>query len=74
VSDGLLYLFTTASGFIAIALLGHLVMKISDPAHIDVGTAALIVFLAIYGVLGITAQLPHLMQGGKLLPTGFGGK
>jgi hypothetical protein len=67
-SDGILYFATTASGFFALAIFHNIIKRISDPAHVDAGSAALLVFLAIYGLFGITAQLPHLIQSGKLIP------
>jgi hypothetical protein len=68
VADGFFYLVTTLSGFAALAAFAKVFHGISDPGNIAGGTAALLVFLAIYAVLGITAQLPMLIQQGKLLP------
>jgi hypothetical protein len=72
-ADGLFYLATTASGFIAFALCFELFVRITDPANIAGGTALLLTFLAVYGVLGVTGQLPYLIQQGKLLPPSLGG-
>jgi hypothetical protein len=32
------------------------------------GTATLLIFLVIFGVLGVTGQVPDLVQRGKILP------
>ena len=68
-SDGFFYFVTTTSGFVSLVLCQHLFEKIPDISRIAVGTASLLVFLAIYGVLGATGQLPSLIQSGKLLPS-----
>ncbi len=72
-ADGLLYFATSVSGFIALVLCFELSARIPDPASIAIGTATLLVFLAVYGILGVTGQLPYLIQKGKLLPSFFGG-
>ena len=72
-ADGWFYLITSASGTAALLICLELVSRIPDYANIAGGTAALLVFLAVYGVLGITGQLPSLIQLGKFGPTSFGG-
>lgn len=68
-ADGLTYFVTSASGFISLALCWKLSDNISDPAKIEVGTAALLGFFVVYGVLGVTGKLPDLIDRGKLSPT-----
>ena len=72
-ADGLFYFVTSASGFVSLMLCWELSVRISDPANIAVGTAALLGFLAVYGILGVTGQLPDLIQKGKLFPPSLGG-
>ena len=67
-ADGLFYFLTSVSGVIALALCLKLSARIVDPTNIAVGTATILVFLAVYGILGISGQLPYLVQQGKLLP------
>lgn len=65
-ADGFFYFVTTASGFAAMAKFVKLLHQIKEPGNISAGTAAFLSFLALYGVLGITAQLPFLIQRGRL--------
>ena len=68
-ADGFFYLVTTASGFAALAGSFHMFRAVSeDPTNVSGGTVTLLLFLWIYGILGVTAQLPPLIQQGKLLP------
>jgi hypothetical protein len=72
-ADGLTYFVTSASGFVSLMLCWNLSVRISDPAKIEVGTAALLGFLAVYGILGVTGKMPNLIDRGKLSPTSLGG-
>ena len=65
-ADGLTYFITSASGFLSLILCWKLSVRISDPAKIDVGTAAILCFLAVYGILGVTGKMPYLIDKGKL--------
>jgi len=68
-ADGFFYLVTTASGFAALAASFHMFHAVSeDPTNVSGGTVTLLLFLWTYGILGVTAQLPPLIQQGKLLP------
>jgi len=67
-ADGLTYFVTSASGFVSLILCWKLSVRISDPAKIEVGTAALLGFLAVYGILGVTGKMPYLIDKGKLFP------
>jgi hypothetical protein len=64
IPDAILYGGASLSGFVALHLANRL--PLWQPAGISPGTATVFVFLAVYGVLGVLGQLPHLMQLGKL--------
>jgi len=67
VEDGLFFFVTSAAGFVA--LYGaYQMLKTVQPQAISVGVAAALVFLALFGILGVSGQLPHLLQQGKFLP------
>ena len=68
VADALLYLVSTASGFLALFLAYALAIRIEKFSEIGTGTSVILVFLALFGILGVAGQLPHLLQEGKLLP------
>jgi hypothetical protein len=70
IPDMVFYLVCTASGFLALFLAVELLTRLKDPSQIALGTSVLLVFLAVYGILGVTGQLPNLIQQGKLLPPG----
>ncbi|MEK7759197.1 MAG: hypothetical protein AAB304_06305 [Pseudomonadota bacterium] len=72
-ADGLTYFVTSASGFGSLVLCWEISIRISDPAKIEVGAAALLGFLAVYGILGVTGKMPHLIDRGKLSPPSLGG-
>ena len=65
IADALLYLITTFSGFLAIYGAIKILSKVSDIHNISGGTASVIIFMLLYGILGISGQLPHLLQQGK---------
>lgn len=65
-ADGFTYFVTSASGFVALAFCWELLTRISDPSKIEGGTATLFGFLLIYGILGVTGKMPHLIDRGKL--------
>ncbi len=71
--DGFTYFVTSASGFGSLMLCWELSVRISDPAKIEVGTATLLGFLAVYGILGVTGKMPDLIDRGKLSPPSLGG-
>jgi hypothetical protein len=66
ISDGLLYLFSTLAGFASLLLAYWILERIPCVDKISAGTASLLIFLVLFGILGVTAQLPHLLQEGKL--------
>ena len=73
IADMVFYVVCTASGFLALFLAVELSARLKDPAEIALGTSVLLVFLAVYGILGVTGQLPSLIQQGRLLPPGVKG-
>jgi hypothetical protein len=64
-ADGLLYLMSSLAGFVALLLDYRLFEHVQSLQDISGGAATLVVFLAIFGLLGVTGQLPHLLQQGK---------
>lgn len=65
VADALLYLITTFSGFLAIYGANNILSRVGDIRNISGGTASVVIFMLLYGILGISGQLPHLLQQGK---------
>jgi hypothetical protein len=65
ISDMFFYLITTLSGFLTLFLAYFILKNVQDFSKISTGLSALLIFLTAYGVLGICAQLPNLMQLGK---------
>ncbi len=75
ISDAIFYFVSCAAGFVALYFAYQLSVLLPDPANISAGTSVLLIFLAVFGLLGVTGQLPFLIQQGKLLPPGLpGGK
>ena len=64
IADMLFYLFTTLLGFVALFLSYHILNSIPDVVEIGAGLSALLIFLMVFGVLGISGQLPYLIQKG----------
>jgi hypothetical protein len=56
------------SGFGSLMLCWDIWGRIPDPIKIEGGTAALLGFLAVYGILGVTGKMPGLIDRGKLSP------
>ena len=74
IADAILYVVCTATGFLA--LWGAYLLAVQVPSFLTVsaGTSVLLAVLALVGILGVTGQLPHLLQQGKLLPPWIGGE
>lgn len=68
IADGLTYFITSFSGFWPLELCWDISVRIADPAKIEAGTAALLGFLAVYGILGVTGKMPEVIDRGKLSP------
>jgi len=55
-----------AAGFIALYMEYRVLIRIHDLSDIGLGTAAMLVFLSIFSVLGIAGQLPFTLFHGKI--------
>ncbi len=68
-ADMLFYFVCSAAGFAALWLTYDLYFHIPSFAELSAGAAVLFLSLALFGLLGVTGQLPSLIQLGKLLPS-----
>ena len=64
-ADTIFYLLCTLAGFVSLFLVYHLTNQLSFFSQLQVGSALLLIFLILFGILGVTGQLPHLLQQGK---------
>lgn len=64
-SDTIFYLFCTIAGFVSFFVVYRIFLKVSVLSQLQVGSALLLIFLILFGILGVTGQLPHLLQQGK---------
>jgi hypothetical protein len=67
IADMLLYIISTFLGFLALFLSYRILSEVPDLFDIGGGLTALLIFLIIFGLLGISGQLPNLMQKAELL-------
>jgi hypothetical protein len=65
IADGLLCLVSTLAGFESLLLAYRILNRATSLEAISGGAATVFVFLALFGILGATGQLPHLLQQGK---------
>ena len=65
IADGLLYSLTTLAGFASLLLAYRILDRVPSIEGVSGGTATIFVFLSLSGMLGVTGQLPHLLQQGK---------
>ncbi len=65
IADGVLYFLSTLVGFVSLLLAYRILDRAPSLEAISGGAATVFVFLALFGVLGVTGQLPHLLQQGK---------
>ena len=68
-ADTITYLLSTMSGFISLFLFYQLTDQESALAK-DQGGSALLIFLVLYGILGVTGKLPDLLHSIKFPGTG----
>jgi hypothetical protein len=68
-ADTFTYLLSTMSGFISLFFFYQLTSQQSDFAK-DPGGSALLIFLVLYGILGVTGKLPDLLHSIKFPGTG----
>jgi hypothetical protein len=59
------YFITTILGFVALSFVYYILTNTCNLNDISGGTAALLIFSALFGLLGITGQLPTLLEQGK---------
>ncbi len=64
-SDAWLYAVCSSVGFVALWILQGLARRLGTISDVSAGASALLLFLAAVGVLGVSGQLPHLVQSGK---------
>jgi hypothetical protein len=64
--DALFYGFCSVVGFAALWLAGYVLNIVPSIHDIPGGTSAFLVFLVVLGLLGVSGQLPYLIQLGKL--------
>ena len=62
IADGVTYFLTTLSGFASLLLVYRILNGASSLQSISGGSATLIIFLFVFGILGITGKLPDLLQ------------
>jgi hypothetical protein len=55
----------TVSGFIALLIVNDIFISLKSINDIGTGTAVLLIFLILWGILGISGWLPHLIVTGK---------
>ena len=60
------YFITTLLGFSALFFAYFILSNTCNLDDISGGTAALIIFAILYGIIGITGQLPYLIEKGEL--------
>jgi hypothetical protein len=66
VYDALFYFFCSIAGFAALWLATSVFNALPNIHDIPGGTGALLVFLVVLGLLGVSGILPHVIQLGKL--------
>jgi hypothetical protein len=66
IQEILFKLITTASSFTALLIANELFSSLDSINDIGVGTAIILIFLFIWGVMGITGYLTYLVVSGKL--------
>lgn len=64
--DALFYFFCSVIGFVALWAATKVFDALPSVHNVSGGTGALLVFLVILALLGISGQLPQLIQHGKL--------
>jgi uncharacterized membrane protein YqjE len=60
------FFITTLLGFVALFFVYYILNNTYNLNDISGGTAALVIFAILYGIIGITGQLPTLIEQGKL--------
>jgi hypothetical protein len=65
IADALFYAVSTALGFVALLFDYRLLMSVPHVRDISAGAAAMVIFLTLFGLGGVTGQLPYQLQQGK---------
>jgi hypothetical protein len=65
IQEFLFKIIFTASSFLSLAIAYGIFSSIQSPADISAGTAVLLVFLFVWGVLGLSGYLTGLILAGK---------
>lgn len=68
-ADAFTYFVCAFSGFLSLFVLYSLMSQESDSTR-DPGNYVLLIFLLLYGILGVTGKLPDLLQNVKFPKTG----
>lgn len=68
IADMLTYLITTLAGFVALFMSYYILERLPSLDKIGAGLSALLIFLAIFGLLGVSGKLPYLIDQGKVFP------
>lgn len=69
-ADMISYFLLTVAGFVSLFIVYRIYSLISVFSELQVGSALLLIFLILFGILGITGQLLSLLQQGKFPGTG----
>jgi hypothetical protein len=64
--DGLFHFVCAIAGFVVLFVGQGLYGSLAADASIDAGRSVLLVFCCLFGLLGVTGQLPQLILQGKL--------
>lgn len=66
VHDMLFHFLCSLAGFLALFVASNLYESLASRQEYDTGKSVLLVFSFLFGVVGVTGQLPHLILQGKL--------
>ncbi|MGO9138146.1 MAG: hypothetical protein ACLQBC_10830 [Syntrophales bacterium] len=66
IQEVLFKVIITVSSFVALYVDYCILLKIESPSNIDAGTGIIIIFLFMWGVIGASGYLTHLITMGKV--------
>jgi len=66
IHDMLFHFICSVAGFFALLVVNHLFESLVSVSPFDTGKSLLLVFSFLFGIIGVTGQLPPLIQQGKL--------
>jgi len=66
IQEILFKIIISASAFIALLIVNHILSLVKSFNEIGVGTAIFLIFLIFWGIVGISGYLTHLIVAGKL--------